>query len=70
MRNKIISIAKENRILTFEQSLTVHTLMSGDELFLTTAIHGIQWIGQFKNKFYTNQKAVFFNEKLNELVHQ
>ncbi len=68
MRKQILGIAAQNKILVFEQSLTVHTLTDGDEVFLTNAIKGIQWIGQFKNKFYTNQKSVFFTEKLNELA--
>jgi branched-chain amino acid aminotransferase len=70
MRKQILEIAAQNKILVFEQHLTVHTLTDSDEIFLTNAIKGIQWVGQFKNKFYTNQKAVFFTEKLNELVNQ
>ncbi len=68
MRKQILNIAAQNKILAFEQPLTVHTLTNGDEVFLTNAIKGIQWVGQFKNKFYTNQKSVFFTEKLNELA--
>jgi len=68
MRKQILTIAAQNKLLTFEQHLTVHTLTDGDEVFLTNAIKGIQWVGQFKNKFYTNQKSVFFTEKLNELT--
>jgi branched-chain amino acid aminotransferase len=68
MRKQILAIAAQNKLLTFEQHLTVHTLTDGDEVFLTNAIKGIQWVGQFKNKFYTNQKSVFFTEKLNELT--
>jgi branched-chain amino acid aminotransferase len=70
MRKQIFAIAAQNKILAFEQSLTVHTLTDGDEVFLTNAIKGIQWVGQFKNKFYTNQRTVFFIEKLNELAQQ
>lgn len=70
MRKQILAIAAQNKILAFEQSLTVHTLTDGDEVFLTNAIKGIQWVGQFKNKFYTNQRTVFFIEKLNELAQQ
>jgi len=70
MRKQILAIAAQNKILAFEQSLTVHTLTDGDEVFLTNAISGIQWVGQFKNKFYTNQRTVFFVEKLNELLQQ
>ena len=68
MRKQILDIAAQNKILAFEQNLTVHTLTNGDEVFLTNAIKGIQWVGQFKNKFYTNQKTLFFSEKLNELA--
>lgn len=70
MRKQILALASLNRILTFEQSLTVNTLMNGDEVFLTNAIKGIQWIGQFKNTFYTNRQALFFTEQLNNLVKQ
>ena len=66
MRKHILAIASENRILTFEKSLTVHTLADADEVFLTNAISGIQWVGQFKNQFYTNKMSVFFYETLNE----
>jgi len=68
MRKQILEIAKQHKLLVFEQSLTVHTLTNGDEVFLTNAIKGVQWVGQFKNKFYTNRTAVFFTEKLNELI--
>ena len=51
-----------------EQSLTADDVLNADEVFLTNAINGVQWVGQFKNKFYTNQKSVFFTEKLNELA--
>lgn len=68
MRKQILALAGLNRILTFEQTLTINTLMNGDEVFLTNAIKGVQWVGQFKNKFYTNRMALFFTEKLNELT--
>ncbi|MBL7933467.1 MAG: 4-amino-4-deoxychorismate lyase, partial [Bacteroidia bacterium] len=45
-----------------------YTLMNGDEIFLTNAIHGIQWVGQFKEKFYTNKLSLFFTDKLNKLA--
>lgn len=68
MRRQVLDLAAQNKILAFEQPLTVHTLTNGDEVFLTNAIKGIQWVGQFKNKFYTNQRALYFTDKLNELT--
>lgn len=67
MRKQILNIAHNNKILSFEQTVTVNTLMNADEVFLTNAIKGVEWVGQFKNKFYTNKLAVLFTEKLNEI---
>jgi branched-subunit amino acid aminotransferase/4-amino-4-deoxychorismate lyase len=68
MRKQIMSIAAQNKILTFESPVTVNTLMNGDEVFLTNCISGIRWVGQFKQKFYTNRMALYFTEKLNQLT--
>jgi branched-subunit amino acid aminotransferase/4-amino-4-deoxychorismate lyase len=66
MRKQVLKLAASNKVLTFEMPITINTLMNGDEVFLTSSIKGIQWVGQFKNKFYTNRSAVFFTDKLNE----
>ena len=68
MRRQILKIATANKVLTFEMPLTVNSLMNGDEVFLTSSIRGIRWVGQYKTKFYTNKMSVFFTEKLNELT--
>jgi branched-chain amino acid aminotransferase len=70
MRKQIFRLAAAHKILVFETPITVNTVMNGDEVFLTSSTRGIQWVGQFKNKFFTNQRAVFFTEKLNELAKQ
>ena len=64
MRKQIIHLATENKILTFESPLSTYTLMNADEIFLTNSVQGVQWIGQFRDKFYTNKMAQFFNDKL------
>ncbi|MBX3165351.1 MAG: aminotransferase class IV [Bacteroidetes bacterium] len=68
MRKQIMHLAHENKILTFESPLTAYTLANADEIFLTNAIKGVQWVGQFREKFYTNTMAQFFTEKLNQLT--
>jgi branched-chain amino acid aminotransferase len=68
MRKQILKLAAVNKVLTFEMPLTINSLMNGDELFLTSSIRGIRWVGQYKTKFYTNKMSVFFTEKLNELT--
>jgi branched-chain amino acid aminotransferase len=68
MRKQVMNLATQNKVLTFEAPITVNTLMNGDEIFFTSSIRGIQWVGQFKQKFYTNKTAQFFTEKLNQLT--
>lgn len=68
MRKQVMHMATENRILTFESPLTMYTLLNGDEVFLTNSIQGLQWVGQYKDRFYTNKLSQFFHEKLMELV--
>ncbi len=67
MRKQIIEISAQHKILAFENTVTMNTLMNGDEVFLTNSISGVKWVGQFKQKFYTNKLSQFFIEKLNEL---
>jgi branched-chain amino acid aminotransferase len=67
MRKQIIGIAAENKILAFESPLTAYTLMNADEVFLTNSVKGVQWVGQFRDKFYTNKMGQFFIDKLNAL---
>lgn len=67
MRKQIMNLATENKILTFESPITSYTLMNGDEVFLTNSINGIRWVGQFKQKYYTNKMAQFFTDKLNRI---
>lgn len=69
MRKQVMNLATENKILTFESPITMNTLMNGDEVFLTSSIKGIEWVGQFKQKYYTNKMAQFFIDKLNELTY-
>lgn len=70
MRKQIFRLASASKILTFESPLTVNSLMNADEVFLTNAINGLQWAGQYKSKFYTNRMAAFFVEKLNQLSRE
>lgn len=68
MRKQIMNLAHENKILSFESPLTTYTLLNADEIFLSNSIRGIQWVGQFKDKFYTNKMSQLFIDKLNKLA--
>jgi branched-subunit amino acid aminotransferase/4-amino-4-deoxychorismate lyase len=68
MRKQIMQLASDNRILAFESPITTYTIMNGDEIFLTNSVNGIRWVGQFKEKFFTNKMSQFFMEKLLQLT--
>lgn len=54
MRMNIINLALEQNIEIYETSLTPQNIMAADEVFLTNAISGIQWVGGYKSKRYFN----------------
>lgn len=68
MRKQIMTLASQHKILVFETTLTDYTLINADEVFLTNSISGLLWVGQYKQKYYTNKTAVFFTEILNQLT--
>jgi branched-subunit amino acid aminotransferase/4-amino-4-deoxychorismate lyase len=68
MRRQVMEIAQRHRILCYEINIPLNTLLNSDEVFLTNAIQGIRWVGEYKTKNYQNRMSVFFTEKLNELV--
>lgn len=68
MRKQILSLAAANKILVFENPITIYTIMNGDEVFLTNSIQGIRWVGQFRQKYFVNKMAQFFTDKINELA--
>ena len=53
MRSILIEILKKENQLVREQSITENDLLEADEIFLTNAIRGIQPVGSFLGKSYT-----------------
>ncbi|MDP2384843.1 MAG: aminotransferase class IV [Bacteroidota bacterium] len=70
LRKQIIKIAQENRILCYEIPIVFNTMMNADEVFLTNAVKGIRWVEQYKTKTYTNKMALYFLDKLNQLIEE
>lgn len=65
MRGVIMEIAQENRIAVYEVPLPLSVLLNSDEIFLTNAVRGIQWVGAYKSKRYFNNSAKKLHEFLN-----
>ncbi len=69
MRAVIMEIAQENRIAVYEVPLPLSIMLNSDEVFLTNAVRGIQWVSSYKTKRYFNNTAKKFAEFLNRRVN-
>ncbi|PJA06965.1 MAG: 4-amino-4-deoxychorismate lyase [Flavobacteriales bacterium CG_4_10_14_0_2_um_filter_32_8] len=66
MRRQILRIAKELNINVFEGMVNGSMLLQADELFLTNAIKGIQWVSAYRQKRFYNKYTKIILEQLNQ----
>ena len=66
MRKVIIEIARTKNFEISEETIPITNLELADEVWLTNAIQGIQWVGSFKNHTFENIVAKDFVQFLNE----
>jgi branched-chain amino acid aminotransferase len=65
MRMQIINLAVQSKLKVYECTMTPQTLLSADEVFLTYAIKGIEWVASYRSKPYQNG----FSSKLLDLLN-
>ena len=63
MRRHLIKCIQQENIPFEETQIEPQELLEADEIFLTNAIRGIQWVKQFENTNYKNQLARYLHEK-------
>jgi len=69
MRNKIIEIAINQKFTVFEDCrITIDDLLNADEVFLTNAVKGVQWVLAFRNRRYFNKVSKSLLSGLNKLA--
>jgi branched-chain amino acid aminotransferase len=68
MRKVIIDLAAKARIYVYETELKPNDLIRADEIFLTNAVQGIQWVGAYKAKRYFNKVSKTLIDALNEHI--
>ncbi|TND08440.1 MAG: branched-chain amino acid aminotransferase [Bacteroidetes bacterium] len=68
MRSVIMEIAAEKRIAVYEVPMPMSVMFNSDEVFLTNAVKGVQWVASYKTKRYFNDTARKLQEYLNEKV--
>ncbi len=66
MRMNVINTALQMNLKVYETSLTPQNLMVADEIFLTNAIQGIQWVGGYKSKRYFNNIGKSILDTINQ----
>ena len=60
MRSVLIRTAIERGVKIYEAALTPQNLIQADELFLTNAVRGIEWVSSYKTKRYFHAMAEKF----------
>lgn len=64
MRRKVLELAKEMDIEIIEAKIDPTTLEEAEEVFLTNAIRGIQWVMGFRQKRYFKKWTKIFRQAL------
>ena len=54
MRMQVINLALANGIKVYESPILPQHLLAADEIFVTNAIRGINWVGGYRTKRYQN----------------
>ena len=66
MRMQVINLAIANGIKVYECAILPQNLLAADEIFITNAIRGINWIGGYRTKRFFNNMSRKLIVLLNE----
>lgn len=64
MRRVVMDIARSEGIEVIEAQINAEIMKKADEIFLTNATHGIQWVMGYKQKRYFNRISRILQDKL------
>ncbi len=65
MRKRIIELAPKLDLQVKEEAFSPFALQKADEVWLSNAMHGIQWVEKYRKKTYVHAKAGEMIKKLN-----
>lgn len=66
MRAAVINLALEEGFKVYECNISPGEMLRADELFLTNAVRGIQWVASYRTKRYFNATSKSLTALLNE----
>ncbi len=69
IRKNILKIASKAGLEVEERDFSPFEIQRADEMFLTNAIKGIQWVASFKKKSFTNDKVKALLVELNKTAN-
>ena len=69
MRKNVIRISGKNGFKVTEKEITQEFLKEADEVFITNAIQGIQWVGEFEGRKYGNKVALLLVDYLRKILN-
>lgn len=70
MRQVVIELALKNSMEIVEAQINPQVLNEADEVFLTNATRGIQWVMGFNRKRYFYEVSKLLSQKLNEQINK
>lgn len=68
MRRIVMEVAKANGIEVVEAEMNPEILNEAEELFLTNAVHGLQWVLGYKHKRFFNRRSKDLRAKIEQWV--
>ncbi len=68
VRSSILHIAKLNNLEIVEAEINPKILDQADEVFLTNATKGVQWVMGYGRKRYFDKFSKFFSDRLNDTL--
>ena len=66
MRDYVLHLLEKLNIEFIESPLSLEEVFVADEMFLTNAIHGLKWVGEYKSKKYELNLAVTLSDAMNK----
>lgn len=69
MRKNMIALLKKMNIEVREIAFSPFELQKAQEVWLTNAVNGVQWVGNYRKKQFENTMAKFVIEALNKAVN-
>lgn len=70
MRMNIINLALDHKIKVYECTLNPQNLLAADEIFLTNAVKGIEWVVAYRTKRYYNEMSKRMIQILNQAARE